>query len=210
MRNTCTFVFTLFTPYFCGTVLCKSYWWMVWMDPKRSSVCHVQSHFNHFTSILSLPYSEAHFKLQQVVSTVSLSWCHVIGRFDVCVIEEFNILHHIVTSGCRLHVSLTHCIVLHLYKAPRPYCVSRLESLHCFSSQLPPTGIKGCRESGTAYIRPKTMESRMSGEWYVTSFSPREMEIFELCSFGCTAGDLALLLALALWFNSLSVKCRQN
>lgn len=124
------------------------------------------------------------------VSTVSLSWCHVIGRLDVRAIEGFNILHHKVTSGCRLHVSLTHCSVLHLYKAPRPYCASPLETLPCFSSQLSPAGIKGFRESGTAYIRPKTMESRMSGEWYVTSFSTREMEILELCSFGCTAGDL--------------------
>lgn len=44
------------------------------------------------TSVLSLPHSEAHFELeQQVVSAVSLSWCHVIGLLDVCVMEQFDI-----------------------------------------------------------------------------------------------------------------------
>lgn len=44
-----------------------------------------------FTSVLSLPHSEAHFELHQVVSAVSLSWCHVIGLLDDCVMEQFHI-----------------------------------------------------------------------------------------------------------------------
>lgn len=167
-------------------------------NPKRSSVFPVQSHFNHFTSILSLPSSEAHFKLRLHCFTelVPCDW-------PVRCLCNRGVQHFTSYSDQRVQIArfshTLHCVTFY------SYCVSPLEALRCFSSQLSPAGIKGFRESGTAYIRPKTMESRMSGEWYVTSFSPREMEILELCSFGCTAGDLALLLALALWFNPLSV-----
>lgn len=84
-------------------------------------------------------------------SDVSLSWCHVIGRLDVCVIEEFNILHHIVTSGCRLHVSLTHCIVLHFT------VIVYLRLKHCVVF-LPSCLLQGSKASQSRELRTSVLK----------------------------------------------------
>lgn len=72
-------------------------------------------------------------------------------------------MHNKVSSGCRQHISLSHCIAFLLHKAPSH--ATGLEPLCCFPSQWSPPGIKGSRESATVCVRPKIVESRVPGKW---------------------------------------------